>query len=787
MNSDRFWIATVLVTVATMVFSTPVMPQPVVDPKMLREGGDCLSDEILLWEQLRAERRVAVAGDDGAPVVSRDGAGKIYLIGGSGYLRSSVDDGVSFSPPDEIVVARRRVTDVQALGVLKSGKLVLAYGEDGRVRLARSEDGGLTWQPSGDLRAAGYDRIAADGVRIAQRADGTALLAAAAWKGEGSGDAEGLLYASSDEGKTWSVTGKLGPRCVGANLLQLKSGELLAAITYQGARREGDPDGGFARDELYNNVVVARSSDGGKTWRDHQWVTRYKESPGDLTELSDGTVVLTYGQQNFPYGSRAMVSRDGGRNWSSRIYILGFSTVWAEWYAGAMHSTRPGWRVSSVPLKGDTILTLYTRGSKLLTKELMVFPRVTSWYAKEGTPGEKGKAVLSVKWTLEGMRKPPLTYPGIIGKLNPEGYLENARRLIRPEHLNEGGDYFHQDEILAYERLAAERHWIAPVGDQPFLCLDSAGQPAVHIPAQNQTFRSRDQGRTWHMTTNLVPPGAALLGFLREGVTLAANQIRIHQKPDGTYETAVQVFRSTDEGKSWSEPSLIEAPGSFDRVGVGARICQLPDGTVLLGSAAWSSRAEGVLTSGLGEDFSPVNLVYRSRDGGKSWGKWTYGSCGDLLALRSGRILSAGRFDRPPVADDVILWNSIPGIQYRIRYLLKNMMLSVSEDKGYTWSQPRTATRFFECPGDLVEMQDGTVVLAYHQKNEPSGSRAVISRDQGRTWDSKVYMLGWWENSGGLATSVLLSNGKVLTINRTGVSTPGRTLVATIWQPVETR
>ena len=89
--------------------------------------------------------------------------------------------------------------------------------------------------------------------------------------------------------------------------------------------------------------MVARSSDGGKTWGDYRCVTRYKESPADLIELSDGTLVLTYGQRNRPCGARAVVSKDGGKTWSSRVYLLGNSTVWAEWYSGRGWTTGAGW------------------------------------------------------------------------------------------------------------------------------------------------------------------------------------------------------------------------------------------------------------------------------------------------------------------------------------------------------------------------------------------------------------------------------------------------------------
>ena len=289
------------------------------------------------------------------------------------------------------MVARRPVTDVQALGVLKSGKLVLAYGENGKLLVARSEDGGQAWRPAGELKAVGYSRLQADGVRITQLADGTALLALAAWRGEGIGDPEGLLYASRDEGRSWIELGNLGPRCAAANLLQLKSGELLAAITYQGTRREGDPGPDIRREELFNHVVVARSADGGKTWRDHRCVTRFKEAPGELTELSDRTVVLTYGQQNSPFGARAMVSKDGGETWDKRVYIPGILDCLGGLVQRDGPPNRSGVAWSSVALAGDVILTLYTRGSLVLTEKM-----ITGWYKANRGPGERGKAVLSV-------------------------------------------------------------------------------------------------------------------------------------------------------------------------------------------------------------------------------------------------------------------------------------------------------------------------------------------------------------------------------------------------------
>jgi hypothetical protein len=763
-------------------------PQPVVGEKMLLAGGDCLDDEILAWQRLRAERRVAVALDDTPPMMCRNAAGKIFLATGSGRFLTSTNEGLSFqsggdgislAPPTDIMVEERKVTGVQALGVLKSGRLLLVYGDHGRLKVARSADGGWVWRPGGDLSAAGYSRLQAGGVRITQLTDGTVLLAVAAWKGA-SDDPEGLVFASRDEGATWSVLGSLGLRSAGANLLQLKSGELLAAITYRGGRKAGGPGSDIGREELFHNVVLARSTDGGKTWRDYRCVTRFKEAPGELSELSDGTVVLTYGQQNSPFGARAILSRDGGKTWSSRVYILGFSTVRAEWYSGAAFRTAPGWRVSTVALKDDSILTVYTRGSLVLTQAMWKQPGVSEWYQKNRTPGEKGKAVLSVRWTLDGMKKPPLGVPAgmtAIATPNADGYIDNGWRRINPEHLNEGGDYFHDDEILAYRRVAAEHHMIGPA-DRPTLALDPEGHPVV-AGVHGEIYRSTDSGRRWTLTGRVPAGNIQAFGILRDGVMLAGSN---KQTPG---MARVQVLRSEDRGQTWSEPTVVD-PAPFDTMGFGncIRIRQMPDGTAMMTSGnLWHSKLK----------ISEQDGIFRSRDGGKTWGDFTslrLGCESNVLRLASGRMLAAIR-DQGPWASpyDFIFPNTASlNDRYRVDFI-KNISLAASDDNGYTWSRPWTVTRYNECPADLVEMPDGAIVLTYMQKNRPDSARAMVSRDGGKTWDSTLYMLGllgWKSKGAGHTSSVLLKDGRVLTVGSGWSEESNSNLAeAIIWKPVD--
>jgi len=718
-----------------------------VERRMLEEGGDYLEDEALACERLRAERRVVVPGDDQAPVVSRSTEGMTYVVTGAGKFLASDDDGKNFSIPSDMRVGATLAAPVRAMGTLTDGSILVVRGERGALTITSSEDRGYNWRNVARMKLEDYDGIeVAAGADIVQLKDGAILIPVLCGREEGGNQREAVVVSSTDGGKTWKRVATLGRGCAGANVLELSTGELLAAITFQQEAPETAAELGLERIELLNNVVLARSQDGGRTWSDYRCVTRYGEAPGNLIELGDGTVVLTYGQQNFPFGARAMASKDGGRTWSDRVYILGFSTACVQRRSGAMIATGPGWNVSSAALENSVILTVYNRGSLEVT-------------AADGTTKvEVGRAALAVRWTLDGMDKPPVGFPGVLAKPNADGYLDNGRCLIKPEHMNKGGDYLYKDEILVYERIPAEHVTIGPSAKGPIIARDPQGR-LVAACFFGEVCRSADEGRNWELisTAKLSDPIQAF-GVLADGTMLAQFM------KDGS------LVRSEDGGKTWGEPIHID-PAPFHRMGGGncMRINQLPHGTVLM------------TCGNLNVDGIPLDWdgIYRSRDAGKTWGDFSVigARCceSNVLRLRSGRMLVATRTQGSRMTDDFIADPGGP----RGATFIKNVSLAVSDDDGYTWSSPWTVTRFFECPGDLVEMQDGAIVLSYQQKTGASGSRAMVSRDQGKTWDPRFYILGWWPNSLGHTSSVLLKDGSIIT-----VTTDGPNGHATIWEPL---
>ena len=67
---------------------------------------------------------------------------------------------------------------------------------------------------------------------------------------------------------------------------------------------------------------------------------------------------------------------------------------------------------------------------------------------------------------------------------------------------------------------------------------------------------------------------------------------------------------------------------------------------------------------------------------------------------------------------------------------LKSFAQTWSDDFGRSWSvMTATTIPASETPPHLLKLRDGRIVCTYGHRQEPMDIRAVVSEDQGRTWD----------------------------------------------------
>lgn len=266
---------------------------------------------------------ITALGDEELLVVLRGGAGHIGLGGRLDVIRST-DGGATWGAPLTVADSERDDRN-PALGLTQDGALVLAYHWQGSydtegkwdpssrradTRVVRSEDRGCSWvedqllnytpingaSPFGKIREAdgvlhmpiyGGGKVVGDpdrAVRVGATTCPTHLL------------------RSTDGGRTWGDPTLVALGLNEADFLVLPDRTWLFA----------------ARGEDQGAIHTCRSTDGGRTWTYETRVTVHGEHPPDLTLLSNGWVLLTFGHRLVPFGVQGLISRDGGRTWDPR-------------------------------------------------------------------------------------------------------------------------------------------------------------------------------------------------------------------------------------------------------------------------------------------------------------------------------------------------------------------------------------------------------------------------------------------------------------------------------------
>jgi hypothetical protein len=90
-----------------------------------------------------------------------------------------------------------------------------------------------------------------------------------------------------------------------------------------------------------------------------------------------------------------------------------------------------------------------------------------------------------------------------------------------------------------------------------------------------------------------------------------------------------------------------------------------------------------------------------------------------------------------------------------------------SSDNGFHWTAPKPLTQAHEHPGDLLRLRSGEILLSFGERNKPYGVQALVSGDEGRSWDDqKRYLLvtdGDHEDLG-YPVTIERKDGKLVTI-----------------------
>lgn len=177
------------------------------------------------------------------------------------------------------------------------------------IWICRSSDQGRTWTrgaspvppPDGPTRLIPFGDIVT-------LADGGLGVCIYSWSPQ-TKEHNAYFYASRDDGRTWSARGVVRKGDINETTpVVLPSGRLLAA--------------GRTLDDQHLDLFS--SDDHGATWTSRRPVTTRSQHPADLMVLSDGRVLLTYGNRvSGRFGVEARISADEGATWSDPISLVG--------------------------------------------------------------------------------------------------------------------------------------------------------------------------------------------------------------------------------------------------------------------------------------------------------------------------------------------------------------------------------------------------------------------------------------------------------------------------------
>ena len=286
---------------------------------------------------------------------------------------------------------------------------------------------------------------------------------------------------------------------------------------------------------------------------------------------------------------------------------------------------------------------------------------------------------------------------------------------------------------------------IVPISETEVMCFYRVGTAFYSVDGKIAKLRSLDGGRTWDtkgyvwdpknddFPWNYSAPHATR--FSDGSMVVMATRLdcsdeelpMINPETGGSRPSDMVIFRSDDNGHTWTEPEVLDLPGG-GIPDAPSQIIELNDGRWWLPMEQWKSW----------DDDGPFNIngfCVFSDDKGKTWGdRVDYPSASDPV-----KVFSHSRYTR--MLDGrigVLQWTQEHGTAKDF-----DMHYTVSDQTGKVWSTPQP-TGIMAQTSWMADLGDGVLAAAYtDREGRNPGINIIVSDDEGKTWDSDNQVMVW--------------------------------------------
>ena len=312
------------------------------------------------------------------------------------------------------------------------------------------------------------------------------------------------------------------------------------------------------------------------------------------------------------------------------------------------------------------------------------------------------------------------------------------------------------------------------------LVVGASGLRLEHVCPWGKTvlFTSDDEGRTWSppRILNDTPMddrdvGVTSLGGEKLLVTWFTSDTRPYMDSERIRSRLgdTEVARWQEVLGAWTDDAVANWRGSWMRTSVDGEAwsdfirapvntphgpIRLACGDLLYFGKQWYRPGDGDPTEHVGDIRAA-----RSRDGGATWA--------ELGAVPTAERTSHADFHEPHVVE-MPAGRLVGLIRYEHggpdkAYESFSMFQTESDDGGRTWTQARPLG-VYGSPPHVMRHSSGALVCVYGHRREPFGERAMISRDDGATWDTDWVIADSPPRDLGYPASAELPDGRIFTV-----------------------